>query len=225
LDTPWSAHAPLAAPASRRPLAKHRPGRPCYPLLVSIVASQPGMTAPQYLEWETAQLERHEFFRGEVFAMAGGTPRHNALSAAVIVELAAALRAGECRVLSADQRILAREGEHYVYADASVVCGALELQQGTSDVLANPSVVVEVPSKRTEAYDRGLKWESYRELSSVTDYVLLSQSIPRIEHFRREANGEWHYRVVSAGGQVTLTNGAALAVDSIYRGVFELAGE
>jgi Uma2 family endonuclease len=183
------------------------------------------MSAAQYLAWELDQTERHEFFRGEVFAMAGGTPRHNALSAAVTIELGIALRGGPCRVLSADQRIVAREGEHYVYADASVVCGALELAPGTTDVLANPSVVVEVLSKRTEVYDRGLKWESYRDLASVADYLLLSQSAPRIEHYRREASGEWHYRVVPAGGRVTLTNGAVVSVDAVYAGVFALEGE
>jgi len=70
------------------------------------------MGAEQYLAWEPDQLERHEFFRGEVFAMAGGTPRHNALSAAITIDLGIALRGGQCRVLSADQRIVARDGEH-----------------------------------------------------------------------------------------------------------------
>src|SRR5262245_51479650 len=126
------------------------------------------MSREQYLAWDVAQRERHDFFRGEVFAMAGGTPRHNALSAAITIELGVALRGKSCRVLSADQRIAARQGEHYVYADASVVCGPMQLEPGTTDVLANPSVVVEVLSKRTEAYDRGTKWESYRDLSSVT---------------------------------------------------------
>ena len=112
-----------------------------------------------------------------------------------------------------------------MYADASVVCGALELAKGTTDSLAKPSVVIEVLSKRTEAYDRGLKWESYRELASVTDYLLLSATAPRIEHYRGEASGEWHYRVVPAGGRVTLTNGATIALDNVYSGVFELDGE
>lgn len=183
------------------------------------------MTAPQYLAWESEQRERHEFFQGEVFAMAGGSPRHNALTAAITIELGLALRGGACRVLSADQRIAARASEHYVYADATVVCGALELAPGTTDVLANPSVVIEVLSKRTEAYDRGLKWESYRELPSVTDYLLVLQSSPRVEHYLREASGEWHYRVVGVGGSVTLSNGAKLGIDAIYAGVFELEGE
>jgi Uma2 family endonuclease len=183
------------------------------------------MTSAQYLAWESAQSSRHEFYRGDVFAMAGGSPRHNALSAAIIIELGVALRGGNCRVLSADQRIAARANEHYVYADASIVCGALELMPGTTDVLSNPSVVIEVLSKRTEPYDRGLKWESYRQLPSVTDYLLVSQATPQVEHYRRETSGEWHYRVVVAGGRVILSNGAILSIDAIYAGVFQLDGE
>ncbi len=183
------------------------------------------MTSVEYLAWEAEQDGRHEFFRGEVFAMAGGSLRHNALTAAITVELGVALRGSECRVLSTDQRIAARRDEHYVYAHASVVCGPLELADGTTDVLKNPSVVVEVLSKRTEAYDRGLKWESYRELGSVTDYLLVSQSMQRIEHYQRETGGEWHYRVVEAGGRITLANGASIDIDVVYGGVLELEGE
>jgi Uma2 family endonuclease len=183
------------------------------------------MTAGGYLAWEREQVERHEFLRGDVFSMAGGTPRHNRLTAAMIVELGGALRGGPRQVTSTDQRIVAREGEHYVYADASVVCGRMELAKGTKDVLANPSIVVEVLSKSTEAYDRGLKWDGYQAIASVTDYLLVAQTEARIEHYRREANGEWRYRVVRAGGRVTLTNGAAFDVDAIYAGAFELEGE
>jgi len=72
------------------------------------------MSASEYLAWEAAQLERHEFFDGEVFAVAGGTLRHNALTAAVTMELGIAFRGGKCRVLSTDQRIVARDRKHYV---------------------------------------------------------------------------------------------------------------
>jgi Uma2 family endonuclease len=183
------------------------------------------MTAAQYLAWEAAQHERHEFFRGEVFAMAGGSPRHNALTAAVIVELGIALRGGPCRVLSADQRIGMRQGEHYVYADASVVCGALQIQAGTTDVLVNPAVIVEVLSKRTEAYDRGSKWDGYQRLASVQDYLLVSQTSAQIEHYRRESSGGWHYTIVEAGGRLLLSNGTQIELDGVYAGVFALDGE
>jgi Uma2 family endonuclease len=183
------------------------------------------MTATEYLVWERDQRDRHEFLRGEVFAMAGGSPRHNALIAAVTVELGVALRGGPCRVLSSDQRIAARDGEHYVYADATIVCGRVELATGTTDVLSNPAVVVEVLSKSTETYDRGRKWDGYRRLLSVTDYLLVAQSAPRVEHYRRDANGEWHYRVVEAGGRLVLTNGVVLDIDTVYAGAFDIEGE
>jgi Uma2 family endonuclease len=192
---------------------------------VSIPAPHGRLSAEQYLSWEEANVERHEFFQGEVFAMAGGSPRHNAITAALTGELVLALRDGPCRVLSADQRIAARGNEHYVYADASVLCGALELQPNTTDVLTNPRVIIEVLSKRTEPYDRGLKWESYRTLPSVTDYLLVSQTTPRIEHYQRQPSGEWLYRVVEAGESVRLSIGAALSIDAVFAGVLELSGE
>ena len=183
------------------------------------------MSAEQYLAWERTQLDRHEFFRGEVFEMAGGRLRHNALSAAMILELGIAHRGTGGRVLSGDQRIAARPGEHYVYADASVVHGRLELEPGTNDVLLNPSVIVEVLSASTERYDRGPKWESYRTLPSVTDYLLVSQTAPRIEHYRREAGADWHYRVAEAGDRVVLSSGAAIDVSVVYEGVSSLDGD
>jgi Uma2 family endonuclease len=183
------------------------------------------MTAAEYLSWEREQHERHAFVHGEVFCIAGGSPRHAALIAAVTIELGLAHRGGLCRVLATDQRIALEEGEHYVYADVSVVCGRMELANGTTDVLANPTVVVEVLSKSTEAYDRGKKWDGYQRVRSVTDYLLVSQSEPRIEHYRREERGEWHYRVAHSGGRITLNSGAAFDVDAVYRGVFDLEGD
>ena len=183
------------------------------------------MDATAYLAWEREQTERHEYLHGEVFAMSGGSPRHAALIAAVTVELGNAHRGKPCRVLATDQRIAARDGEHYVYADASVVCGKMLLAAGTNDVLANPTIVVEVLSKSTEGYDRGAKWDGYQHIASVTDYVLVSQRAIVVEHFQRQAAGDWRYHRVEAGGRVELSSGAALAVDDIYQGVFDLEGE
>lgn len=181
------------------------------------------MTAAEYLAWETGEREKHEYHRGEVFAMAGGSPRHNFLSAGIAAELRAATQGRGCRALSSDQRIAAEQGKRYVYADAVVVCGGVELEPGTSDVLANPTVVVEVLSKGTEAYDRGEKWEAYQRLPSLTDYLLVSQASARVEHYSREADGSWRYRVLGPGDSVVLADGAALAVDAVYDGAFELA--
>jgi Uma2 family endonuclease len=157
--------------------------------------------------------------------MAGGSPRHNFLSNATGAELRAALRGKGCHVLSSDQRISAKRDERYVYADAVVVCGGAEMEAGTSDVLTNPKVVVEVLSRSTEAYDRGEKWDAYQRLPSLTDYVLVSQTAKQIEHYQREGDGSWRYRRRESGDVVTLSNGASVAVDAVYEGAFELVGD
>lgn len=183
------------------------------------------MSAADYLAWERTQPEKHEFHLGEVFAMAGASHRHNFLSGAMVAELRAALRAKGGSVLSSDQRISAEQGKRYVYPDAVAVCGALKTEPGTSDVLANPSIVVEVLSRSTEAYDRGDKWEAYQALASLTDYLLVAQGSVRIEHYRREADGSWRCRLHGAGEAVTLANGATLSIDAVYEGAFELAAD
>ncbi len=180
------------------------------------------LSAAEYLEWERAQVDKHEYHAGEVFAMAGGSPRHNFLSGAMVVQLTTALRGKRCHVLSSDMRIAATPTKRYFYADAVAACGGVQLEPGTSDVLTNPQIVVEVLSPSTEAYDRGDKWEAYQRLPSLMDYLLVSQAAAHIEHFQREADGSWRYRLVEAGQSVTLSNGATLAVDAVYEGAFEL---
>jgi len=183
------------------------------------------MTASEYLAWEREQAGKHEYFAGEIFAMAGGSPRHNALVSAVIIRLGNAFAGGHCRIFPSDQRLAPPGHDRYVYADASVVCGGIQLQPGTTDVVTNPSIVVEVLSRKTEQYDRGLKWEGYRSIPMLTDYLLMSQQAARIEHFQRQADGSWRYRVVEAGERVTLSTGVMLDVDSVFEGVFELASD
>ena len=187
------------------------------------VATHSQMTADDYLAWERTQPEKHEFFQGEVFAMAGGSPRHNEISGNVIFALKAELRPRGCSVLTSDQRISFAARTRFVYPDVTVVCGPLELE--ANDVLLNPQILVEVLSSSTEQYDRGLKWEGYQRLASLTDYVLVSQAEPRIEHFQRASDGSWTYRAAGAGGRIVLSNGATLIVDEIFAGVFELQGD
>lgn len=183
------------------------------------------MSPAAYLAWEREQPSKHEYHRGEVFLMAGGSPRHNFLASAIGAELRAALQTKGCHVLSSDQRIAAEPGERYVYADAVVVRGPVEMEAGTTDVLANPSIVVEVLSKSTEKYDRGDKWAAYQQRTSLTDYVLVSQRSVRVEHFQREADGTWRYRVIGPGDDLVLGSGATVAVDLVYSDAFALPAD
>ena len=189
------------------------------------VAERSHLSAADYLAWERLQSVRHEFFEGEVFAMAGGSLRHNALSANIAAAMHAALSGRGCIVLSSDQRVGMAAGERYVYPDITVVCGAVAVVDGTSDVVVNPTLLVEVLSSSTEQYDRGLRWEGYQRLASLTDYVLVSQSEARIEHFRRDGDAAWLYRSAGPGELVTLASGVALVVDTIFAGVLSLPGE
>lgn len=188
------------------------------------VAERSQLTADEYLAWERPQPVRHEFFRGEVFAMAGGSMRHDALCAGVIEALRAPLR-GRCVVLASDQRVVAMRRERYVYPDVSVVCGPAVAEPGHDDVLINPAIVVEVLSESTEQYDRGLKWDGYQRIESLTDYVLVSQAEPRIEHFRRDRRRTWAYQVAGVGERLALSNGVELDVDAIFAGMMQLPGD
>lgn len=188
------------------------------------VAMRSHLTAHEYLAWEREQLDRHEFHHGEVFAMAGGSPRHNWLTGNVLAVVKQLLD-GRCFTFTPDQKVTFDEGRRYVYPDTTIVCGAVQLQAGTSDVVANPTVLVEVLSATTEAYDRGLKWGGYQQLSSLTDYLLVAQHEVRIEHFRRAADRGWLYAAYGAGERVVLTNGAELDVDAIYARAFDLPAD
>jgi Uma2 family endonuclease len=188
------------------------------------VAARSKLTPDEYLAWERLQAEKHEYHVGEVFAMAGGSPRHNWIAGNVQSALKRELD-DRCFTFTSDQRIVFDDGKRYVYPDASVVCGSVTLVEGTADVVANPSILVEILSSTTEAYDRGLKWEGYQRLPSLTDYLLVSQQEVRIEHYRRGPDRGWFYRSCGTGERVVLANGSQLDVDAIYVRAFELPGD
>ena len=188
------------------------------------VAARSKLTAAEYLAWEREQTDKHEFHAGDVFAMAGGSPRHNWIAANVLRLLMRAIE-DRCFTFTSDQRVMFDDGARYVYPDASAVCGKVVLQDGTHDVLVNPTVLVEVLSSGTEQYDRGLKWEGYQRLASLTDYLLVSQREIRVEQFQRASDGRWFYRAYGPGDRVPLASGAQLDVDAIYARAFELPGD
>jgi Uma2 family endonuclease len=184
-------------------------------------AIRSSLSADEYLAWEREQPSKHEFFHGEVFAVAGASPRHNALCSRVIALASAA--APNCLVLTSDQRVTMVARSRYVYPDVSIVCGPVEIESG--DVLCNPSALVEVLSQSTEQYDRGLEWEGYQRIPSLADYVIVSQAEPRIEHYRRADDGSWVYRAAGPGEQVLLSSGFVLMVDAVFAGLLDLPGD
>lgn len=159
-----------------------------------------------------------EFCDGVIYAMAGGTPTHAALGAAVIGALTRELR-GRCRTYSADLRIRVEASDLAAYPDASVICG--DLRASTIDKLAatNPSLVVEVTSRSTEDYDRGDKLSQYKQLSSVRAVLFISHRARRITLVQRTTTG-WDERDFRGGETVVINEPAlTLSVDELYEGI------
>jgi Uma2 family endonuclease len=183
------------------------------------------LTPDEFLVWERDQAGRHLYVGGEVFAMAGGSPRHNRLGARAIAHLERGLDGGRCGVYTSDQKI-GLPNDDFVYADVVVICGPVELRPGTSDVVTNPSAIIEVLSKGTEAYDRGDKQKGYLALPSVQHFVLMSQREPRVELYTRQGDGSFRFDVLGVGANIELARvGVTLVVDALYEGVLVLPGE
>lgn len=173
-------------------------------------------TLEDYLAVEEMSAVRHEYLDGEIFAMAGGTPEHAALAAAVLVLLGQALRGGSCRPYSADLRIRVEATGLATYADASVICGEPERDPTSPTHVTNPSVIVEVLSTSTEDYDRGEKREHYARIASLQHYVLVAQDRRCVEVFSRTSDG-WEHRTHAAGATVELAMPkVTFAVDALY---------
>jgi Uma2 family endonuclease len=170
----------------------------------------------EYLRLEEVSTVKHEYLGGQIYAMAGGTPEHTALAAAVIVRLGRALDGGPCRVYTSDLKIRVRETGLCTYPDVSVVCGPREVDPESADAVTNPTLLVEVTSKSTEEYDRGEKFDHYRRIPSLREYVVASHRAPEIEVHRREPDGRWTRRVARAGERLELVSACALEVSALY---------
>lgn len=149
------------------------------------------LTWAEYLELERAAEFKSEFFEGEMFAMAGGTPQHSLIATNLAREFGNRLKGGPCVAYNADLRIKIEATGLFTYPDLSVICGPLRFADGTEDTVVNPTVLVEVLSDSTEAYDRGRKFEHYRQIPTLQAYLLVSQQAPRVEQFIRQAEGRW----------------------------------
>lgn len=147
------------------------------------------ITPQAYLSAERLADTKHEYFNGEVYAMAGASRNHTLIVGNVCAALHAQLRQKTCAVYPNDMRVKVIPSGLYTYPDVMVTCGVEHFEDDHTDTLLNPVVIVEVLSPSTESYDRGQKFKSYRGLPSLTDYLLISQDMARIEHFTRQADG------------------------------------
>lgn len=145
----------------------------------------------EYLEIERKADYKSEYSKGEMFALAGSTKEHNIILVNIIQGLANQLSDRPCQVYTNDIRLKVQPSGLYTYPDLIVVCGEQKFEDDKFDTLLNPTLIVEILSDSTEAYDRGIKFENYRLLESLKEFVIVSQKHMKIEKFKRQPDGKW----------------------------------
>jgi Uma2 family endonuclease len=179
------------------------------------------VTEAEYLAFERGNEGRHAFIDGEIFAMGGASRNHNLITSSVIATLYSQLRGKGCETYPSDMKVRTPATGSYAYPDVTVVCGEARFADDQRDVLLNPTLIVEVLSPATEAFDRGVKFQRYRELNSLREYILIAQDRPFIERFVRLDDGTWRLSEASGpGATVDLTAIACqLALADVYEQV------
>jgi Uma2 family endonuclease len=162
--------------------------------MMTAVPSPRKLTEAEYLALERAAETKSEFFDGEMFGMAGGSRRHSLIGTNLAAEFRNRLGHGPCVPYNADLRIKIEATGLFTYPDLSVVCGPAQTLDDGNDTLRNPTLIVEVLSDSTEAYDRGQKFVHYQQIPSLKEYLLVSQHQPRIEQFVRTDARQWLFR-------------------------------
>ena len=167
-------------------------------------APQTFFTAADYLAWEAAQLDRHEYIDGEVFAMAGAEDRHVTVSMNLAFALRQHLLGSPCRTYMSDMRLHVAAANSYFYPDVLVTCSALDL--ASPMVKAEPKLIAEVLSPSTAAYDRGVKFSHYRRLASLEEYVVIDLDTRSTDCFRKRDDGLWVLHPFVRGEAVSLAS-------------------
>lgn len=147
-------------------------------------------TLEEYFDLEATSPSKHEYFDGAIFAMVGGSFNHDIIAGNLLSQLKIMLRETDCTIFGSDVRVHT-QGGLYTYPDLSIVCGKIIRTDDPLDTLANPLILVEVLSKSTAKYDRGEKFEMYKSIPSLREYILIEQSHLQIEVWRRNEQDEW----------------------------------
>lgn len=179
------------------------------------------LTQDEYLAQERHAPFKSEYYRGEVFAMAGAKYPHNRVKENLSRLIGNALSNTPCFPLSSDMRVHIPATTLYTYPDIVVVCGKPVFQDSNEDVLLNPRVIIEVLSESTEKYDRGAKFRQYQQIDSLNEYILVAQNEARIECFVRQPGNQWllsNYTGIDVEMLVTSVN-VSIPLSAIYEGV------
>ncbi|MFV9505123.1 MAG: Uma2 family endonuclease, partial [Oscillochloridaceae bacterium umkhey_bin13] len=153
---------------------------------------KPFITEVSYLELERQSTLKHEYYAGQVYAMAGASEQHNLIALNIAASLHGQVRGRTCRAYPSDMRVKIAKTGLYTYPDFTIVCGQVQFVDTVKrDTIINPTVIIEILSPSTERYDRGMKFQHYRTLDSLQEYLLVAQDKYHIERFARHEPHEW----------------------------------
>jgi Uma2 family endonuclease len=178
------------------------------------------LTSEQYLEIERKAERKSEYFNGNTYPMAGVGYAHVLINSNVGFVLRRGIASG-CRVLSSSLKLCVKSIAFYTYPDLLVICGRPEFADHHKDIVTNPKVIVEILSSATQSYDRGDKFAHYRKVSSLRDYLMISQDRRQAEHWVMQSDGGWLFHEVSgADAIITLESiGVRFNLSEAYDGV------
>ena len=176
------------------------------------------VTPEEYLAAERLSETRGEYLDGDVHPMTGGTANHIRIVSNITTELNTQLRGRQCDVFPVDMKVRLPDLQKFFYPDVTVVCGELQYHDERRDIILNPLLVVEVLSKSTEAFDRGAKFQAYRTIESLKEYLLVEQNTPLVEQYVRQEDGKWALSTAAGlGSTLTLPSiGCTLNLGAVY---------
>ncbi len=159
---------------------------------MSALSQRKYISPEEYLAAERESLEKHEYFEGEIFLMAGSSRKHSLIASNINASLNIQLKRRDCEVHTSDMRVHIPKTGLFTYPDVLVVCGKPDLLPDTNpDTLINPILIVEVLSASTESYDKSIKFDNYRSLKSLREYVLVSQDAKKVMRYTKQSDESW----------------------------------
>lgn len=185
-----------------------------------VVYNKSKLTEEEYLLFEKASLEKHEYFKEEVFAMAGAGARHNVIFSNFFISVGIQLKGKPCKPYGSDLRIHIPENSLFTYPDISIICGEIISSKVDADTAVQPTVIIEILSPSTRNYDQGIKFKLYREIPTLKEFITIDSESIGIEAYRINSQGNWElkdYRSIDE--TLTIPSvGLSLSLKEIYEG-------
>ena len=178
------------------------------------------LSIEEYLEMENASMEKHEYYKGEIFAMSGAKVPHVVISDNILTVLKQKLKGKKCMPYGSDLRIHIQSNTLFTYPDISIICGEIMTLNDDNYNVLNPAVIIEVLSKSTKNYDRGEKFKLYRDIPTLKEYILVDSETIHLEVFRLNENNHWELEEYNSMGSFLFIKAIdeKVAISEIYEG-------